>query len=84
MSVAKHDRRRFRLENENVGEKNVVLRQIEKVVVVSGSRRLQKTAAGLTARRYDVPVTLIWFESAVLDVSGSPDLPGNVENATKS
>jgi len=43
MSVAKHDRRRFRLENENVGEKNVVLRQIEKVVVVSGSRRLQKT-----------------------------------------
>jgi len=65
-------------------KKYVVVRKIEKVVVVSGSRRLQKTAAGLTARRYDVPLTLIWFEAAVLDVSGSPDLPGNVENATKS
>jgi len=43
ISVAKRDRRRFRLENENVGEKNVVLRKIEKVVVVSGSRGLQKT-----------------------------------------
>jgi len=65
-------------------KKYVVVRKIEKVVVVSGSRGLQKTAAGLTPRRYDVPLTLIWFEAAVLDVSGSPDLTGNVENATKS
>ena len=64
--------------------KKYVVQKIEKVIIVSGSWELQKTAAGLTARRYDVPVTLIWFEAAVLDVSGSPDLPGNVENATKS
>jgi len=31
------------LENENVDEKYVVVRKIEKVVVVSGSRGLQKT-----------------------------------------
>ena len=40
---AKRGRRR-RLENENVDEKKyVVMRKIEKVVVVSGSRGLQKT-----------------------------------------
>jgi len=37
------DRRRYRFENENVDENYVVVRKIEKVVVVSGSRGLQKT-----------------------------------------
>ena len=41
ISVTKRDRRRFRLENEIVAAKNVVVRKIEKVV--SGSRGLQKT-----------------------------------------
>jgi len=41
MSVTKRDRRRYRLENEIVAAKNVVVRKIEKVV--SGSRGLQKT-----------------------------------------
>jgi len=41
MSVTKRDRRRYRLENETVAAKNVVVRKIEKVV--SGSRGLQKT-----------------------------------------
>ena len=41
---AKRDRRRRRrLETESVDEKYVVVRKIEKVVVASGSPRLQKT-----------------------------------------
>ena len=39
---AKGDRRRYRLENENVDEKYVVVRKIEKVVL-SNSPGLQKT-----------------------------------------
>jgi len=54
---AKRDRRRYRLKNENVGEKNMsVERKIEKVIVVSSSRGLQKQSR-LTARRYDVGLT---------------------------
>ena len=49
------------------------MRKIEKVVV-SGSRALQKTAAGLTARHSDVGLTSTWLEVALLDVSGSLDL----------
>jgi len=35
----------------------------------------ENRAAGLTARRCDVGVTSTWFDAALLDVSGSPDLP---------
>ena len=35
----------------------------------------ENRAAGLTARRYDVGLTSTWFEAALLDVNGSPDLP---------
>ena len=37
------DRRRRRLVKENVDKKYVIVRKSEKVVVVSGSRGLQKT-----------------------------------------
>jgi len=37
------DRRRYRLENENVDKKICRRAKIEKVIVVSGSRGLQKT-----------------------------------------
>jgi len=40
---AKRDRRHRILENKNVHEKYLVMRKIEQVVVVSGSRGLQKT-----------------------------------------
>jgi len=43
MPVAMRDRRRYRLENKIVDKKYVAVRKIEKVVVVSGSRGLQKT-----------------------------------------
>ena len=49
------------MKNDNVDEKFVVVRKIEKVVVVSGSRRLQKTELHdlqLGARRCDVGLTL--------------------------
>jgi len=36
----------------------------------------ENRAAGLTARRCDVVLTWTWFEAALLDVNGSPDLPG--------
>ena len=53
------DRRRYRSENENVDEKYVVVRKIDKVVVVvSGSRGCRNRAAGLTARRCDVGLAL--------------------------
>jgi len=42
MSVAKRDRRRYRLQNKNVDKKYVVVRKIEKVVIVS-TWELQKT-----------------------------------------
>ena len=56
MSVEKHDRRRYRLENENVDEKNMSSCEKSRVVV-SGSRGLQKTELqDLTARcRYSSP-----------------------------
>ena len=46
-----------RLENENVDEKKyVVVRKTEKVVVVSGSRGLQKTELqDITAERREAP-----------------------------
>ena len=40
---AKRDRRHRILETENADEKYLVMRKIEQVVVVSGSRGLQKT-----------------------------------------
>jgi len=43
MPVAMRGRRRYRLENKIVDKKYVAVRKIEKVVVVSGSRGLQKT-----------------------------------------
>ena len=64
-------------------KKYVFVRKIEKVVVISGSRRLQKTAAGLTARHCDVGLTSTWFEAALLDVSVSPDLPDISMNVTE-
>jgi len=52
------------------------VRKLEKVVVVNGSRgATENRAAGLTARRCDVGVTSTWFEAALFDVNGSPDLP---------
>jgi len=38
MSVAMRDRRHYRLHKENDDKKYVVVRKIEKVVIVSGSR----------------------------------------------
>jgi len=38
----------------------------------------ENRAAGLRARRRDVGLTSTWFEAALLDVSGSPDLPDSV------
>jgi len=35
----------------------------------------ENRAAGLTARRCDVGLTSTWFEAALLNVTGSPDLP---------
>jgi len=49
------------LENENVDKKYVVVRKIEKVVVVSGSQGLQKAelqGLQLGARHCDVGLTL--------------------------
>ena len=52
------------------------MRKLEKVVVVNGSQgATENRAAGLTARRCDVGVTSTWFEAALFDVNGSPDLP---------
>jgi len=42
MSVAMDDRH-YRLENVNVDKKYIVVRKIQKVVVISGSRGPQKT-----------------------------------------
>jgi len=49
MSVAMRDRRHYRLHKENDDKKYVVVRKIEKVVIVSGSRGLQKRATGLNS-----------------------------------
>jgi len=53
MSVAVRDRHRYRLANENVDTKYV-----EKVVVVCGVGGCRNRAAGLTARRCDVGLTI--------------------------
>ena len=58
---AKRDcRRRRRSENENVDEKYVVVRKIEKVVIVSGSRGCRKQLQDLQlgAWHCDVGLTL--------------------------
>jgi len=48
----------------------------------SGS--VENTAAGLTARHCDVGVmTSTWFDAALLDVSGLPDLPDISLNLTE-
>jgi len=81
ISVAKRDRRRFRLENENVGEKMSSCERSRKSsssAAVGGCRK-QST----TARRYDVGLTSKWFEAALLDVNGSPDLPDIRMNVTE-
>jgi len=52
MSVAKRDCRRYRLENENIDEKYVVVRKIENAVAVSGSRGLQSAESIQSCRAY--------------------------------
>ena len=84
MSVAKRDRRRYRLENETV-DKN--MSSCEK------SSKSSSAAVGAAANRaaelnlgvvnYDVGLTSTWFEAALLDVSGSPDLPDISMNVTE-
>jgi len=49
-------------------------------VAVGGCR---KQSAGLKARRCDVGLTSTWFVAALLDVSGSSDLPDISMNVTK-
>jgi len=51
------------------------VRKIEKAAVVGGSRGCRKQSYMLTARRYDVGLALTWFEAALLDINGLPDLP---------
>jgi len=43
----------------------------------------ENRAAGLTARHCDVGLTSTWFEAALLDVTGSPDLPDISMNVTE-
>jgi len=78
---AKRDCRRYRLENETVDEKSVVLRNIETVVVVSGSRRLQKTE--LQDLQLGVVMYADMVDATLLDVSGSPDLTDINMNVTE-
>ena len=85
MDHEKSDRRSYRLENENIDEKlcrrakNWQSRRRQRQ---SGSA--ENRAAGLTARRCDVGVmTSTWFDAALLDVSGSPDLPDISLNLTE-
>ena len=59
LSFAKRDRRRYRLENENV-DKKCRRRQRQ-------SGAAEHRAAGLTARRCDVRLTSTWFEAALLE-----------------
>ena len=60
------------------------------LVVIQGHRRqwqsgaAENRAAGLIAWRCDVGLTSTWFEAALLDVSGSPDLPDISMNVTLS
>jgi len=80
----KSDRRRYRLENENIDEKlcrRAKNRQSRRRQRQSGSA--VNRAAGLTAWRCDVGLTSTWFEAALLDVSGSPDLPDISLNLTE-
>ena len=42
----------------------------------------ENRVAGLTARQSDVGLTSTWFEAALLDVNGSPDLPDISMNVT--
>jgi len=81
----KSDRRRYRLENENIDEK--LCRRAKNW---QSRRRRQRQsgsaenrAAGLTARCCDVGLTATWFDAALLDVSGSPDLPDISLNLTE-
>jgi len=83
MSVAKRDRRRYRLENENVDEKCRRAKNRESRSRQRQSGAAEHRAAGLTARRCDVRLTSTWFEAALLDVSGSPDLPDISMNVTE-
>ena len=65
MSVAKGDRRRYRLENENVDEKCRRAKNRESRSRQRQWRAAEHRAAGLTARRCDVRLTSTWFEVEV-------------------
>ena len=45
---------------------------------------LQKQSCRIAGRRCDVGLTSTWFEAALLDVNGSPDLPDISMNVTVS
>ena len=75
MSVAKCNRRHYRLEKKNVDEKMLLCEKSRKSSSSAAVVAAENRAAGLTARQCDVGLTSTWFKAALLDVNGSPDLP---------